>query len=311
MKAFARAPAKAILLGEHFVVHGGGAMAVALDRGMEATAERQADDSLVSLDTGHRVALSHARGFMLPVSAALADFMKEHSLHGVRVSLKSSIPSAAGLGSSASSSVAAVAAAAELFRVRLSQDELYAHAMKAEQLVHGNASGTDVFVSVAGGAVHVKGGKRTRLEHFPRFQLMLCDSGISRNTGQMVTKVSGFRSSNGELFSGLQAAVDSLVEACVKVTGVSGLRLLAQAMNLDHEALKIVGASSPTLDHMVWEARRSGFEGAKLTGAGGGGCVVGVSARNASRSLSKFSKLFANAFLSKVPGEGVTSWKGS
>jgi mevalonate kinase len=52
-------------------------------------------------------------------------------------------------------------------------------------------------------------------------------------------------------------------------------------MYQNHELLRKIGVSHPKLDYLVDVARRAGALGAKLTGAGGGGCVI-VLVRSAS-----------------------------
>ncbi len=47
-------------------------------------------------------------------------------------------------------------------------------------------------------------------------------------------------------------------------------------MNINHGFLAALGVSSPELDMMVHASRRAGALGAKLTGAGGGGCMVAL-----------------------------------
>ncbi|MEM3186285.1 MAG: mevalonate kinase [Conexivisphaerales archaeon] len=305
----ASAPGKVILLGEHFVVYGGQAIAVAIDKGVIAEASIDQKNSIMLIDSKLQLESSQEKNFLEPVSLALDHFMKEYSLRGIRLVLKSNIPSSAGLGSSAASSVAAIAAAAELFGIRLSDSELYDHAIIAEQLVHKRPSGLDVFVSISGGAVKIKQGKRFRVDDFPSFQLMVCDSKVKRNTGSMVEKVSEFKNQNGDVFKALQTAVDSLVGMVESIRRRSQLALLANAMNLNHEALRIIGASTPLLDKMVIEARSAGYNGAKLTGAGGGGCIIALAISQPKAAFKKFSAIYDNAFLANVSTRGVHSWK--
>ncbi len=48
-------------------------------------------------------------------------------------------------------------------------------------------------------------------------------------------------------------------------------------MDFNHGLLEALGVSSRSLDNMVWAARDAGDAyGAKLTGAGGGGCIVAL-----------------------------------
>jgi mevalonate kinase len=51
---------------------------------------------------------------------------------------------------------------------------------------------------------------------------------------------------------------------------------LGAAMNENQEQLAWFGVSTPALDRLISAARDAGALGAKLTGGGGGGCVVAV-----------------------------------
>ena len=48
---------------------------------------------------------------------------------------------------------------------------------------------------------------------------------------------------------------------------------LGDLMNINHGLLSAIGVSTIELDDLVYAARREGALGAKLTGAGGGGCL--------------------------------------
>jgi mevalonate kinase len=51
---------------------------------------------------------------------------------------------------------------------------------------------------------------------------------------------------------------------------------LGEIMNLNHHLLGGLNVSSPILDAMCSAARAGGARGAKLTGAGGGGCILAL-----------------------------------
>ena len=52
--------------------------------------------------------------------------------------------------------------------------------------------------------------------------------------------------------------------------------MLGELMNIDHELLCSIGVSCRELDNLVYAAREAGAFGAKLTGAGGGGCMIAL-----------------------------------
>lgn len=306
--AVAKAPAKAILLGEHFVVHGGSALAVALDRGVTAISyPSRGESKIYSEDTNTSSTIDQAEGFLSPVAASLRSFLSEEGIDGVSISLKSEVPANAGLGSSAASSVAALSSVARLFDVKLSKDKLYDYAMIAERMVHGRPSGIDVFVAIYGGLVYMK--KSRKVIPSKHFSLVVTYSGIQRKTGEMIRRVSEYAEREKKSFRNLLKAIDSLVKDSAEALKEGEIGVLAGAMNFNHEALRIIGASNEVLDSMVRDARRLGFLGAKMTGAGGGGCIICLPGTDEVSKFEALRSLYPDSFLCSLPGEGVRSWK--
>jgi mevalonate kinase len=196
---------------------------------------------------------------------------------------------------------------ATLFNSPLDPAQLYEYAMIGEKLVHGRPSGIDAFVSINGGLVKVRGNKR-EVVGCPPFWLMVSDSGESRNTGDMVRRVSEYRNMNRESFETLLRATEALVDDSVEALRRGDISILAQGMNFNQEALRLVGASTEKIDTMVRTARAVGFTGAKLTGAGGGGCIIAVQAPDPQKSFENFRANYPSSFLCSVPGEGVKTW---
>jgi mevalonate kinase len=310
LKFHARAPGKVILLGEHFVVHGNPALAAAIDRGVEAEAESNPDDVVVSKDLGLECAIRSPSGQLKPVATALQRLMDERSLKGVKVTINSSIPMGAGLGSSAASSVAALAAVGGFFRVTVSHDTLFNLGMISERIVHGNPSGVDVYVAVQGGLVYFKGRSRKVVSLRQRYPVMVSCTGTERNTGEMVARVAKFKEANPPLYRTLAKASEKLVEDCKKALEKGDSRVIPESMNFHQQALKSMGVSNPELDSLIKEARLAGFAGAKLTGAGGGGCMIGwPGVVRFEDTFQGFHAKHPNSFLSYIPSEGVTTWE--
>jgi len=76
-------------------------------------------------------------------------------------------------------------------------------------------------------------------------------------------------------------------------------------MNFDHGLLESLGVSSRSLDAMVWAARRAEAHGAKLTGAGGGGCIVALDPTAETETALRFTPGCEEAFRAELAEEGV------
>jgi mevalonate kinase len=77
---------------------------------------------------------------------------------------------------------------------------------------------------------------------------------------------------------------------------------LGSLMNRNHELLRQIGVSTPKLDKLVVVARKAGAVGAKLTGAGGGGCMIALcddkkARSNIARELRKVGGTIYNVSL--------------
>jgi mevalonate kinase len=289
------------------VVHGNPALAAALDRGVEAEAISCPDDIVVSKDLGLECRVREPSGQLKPVAAALQKLLDDRSLNGVKVTIKSSLPVSAGLGSSAASSVAALAAVGAFFGVTVSHDTLFDYGMISEKLVHGNPSGVDVYVAVHGGLVYFKGRRRKSVPLTQRFPIMVSCTGIERNTGELVSRVAKFKESSPALYRTLAKASEKLVEDCMKALEKGDPGVLPPSMNFHQQALKSMGVSSPELDSLVKEARLAGFVGAKLTGSG---CIIGwPGTARFEDSFEGFNAKHPNSFMSYIPSEGVTTWE--
>ena len=76
-------------------------------------------------------------------------------------------------------------------------------------------------------------------------------------------------------------------------------------MNFNHGLLEALGVSSRSLDTMVWAARDAGALGAKLTGAGGGGCIVALDPTPETKTALEFTPGCEQAFRAELDTEGV------
>jgi mevalonate kinase len=146
----------------------------------------------------------------------------------------------------------------------------------AESVFHGKPSGIDAAAASRGGigAYHKQTGWQT-LTCGARIDLCIGLSGKSHDTGALVAGV-------GQLCEGTPVArrlvetLGDLARAGTEALVAGDLATLARIFNMAHGLLGGLGVSSPELDDLVHTARAAGADGAKLTGAGGGGAVIAL-----------------------------------
>src|SRR5436309_1008204 len=155
-----RAPAKIILIGEHFVVLGAPALAMAVNLYSTARASRnetgkvevEATLPLRLVDSGESRAVKSEELLKPLRMAAEVVLDRVHgNTRGVHVQVECNIPIGAGLGSSASTSVAIIAAVAKSQGVQLGKKEIFRLAYKPETLIHNKPSGVDQATTTYGG----------------------------------------------------------------------------------------------------------------------------------------------------------------
>ncbi len=305
MKAFAEAPSKAIITGEHFVVHGSWALAAALPRRVRVEMRAAPAFRVVSDKFGG------GSRQLLPVSRVVESMARDFgATPSVSVSISSDVPGGAGLGSSAATMVAVAAAFSKFNSLGLRIEEVVRCAMVGEQNIHGRPSGIDPTVCAYGGVVLFRTGsppKKLTLEGSR--SLILSYSGMKRQTRGQIGRVSRMKNKYPGMFSTLAGGISELsIDASEKLRAgdMQGLGIL---LTLNHAVLMSLGVSNGTLDGMVDLLLSMGSYGAKLTGAGGGGSVLAVAPEAKEKSIvSGLTARGFETFRVSVPAEGVKSW---
>ncbi len=323
MRACATAPGKTILLGEHFVVYGEPAIVAAIDRRAKVTAEELPGTAIhVASDLGifgtfegevfnTSSGQEGVRNTLEPAKIAAQSVLNHSNLkRGVSLRIESEIPVAVGLGSSSAISVATVAAVGQLFDVSLSSEEIFSLSLDAERFVHGNPSGIDQRVSTFGGILLYRKGERTTEIRCPvDLPLVIINTGKNRNTGILVESVRSLRERHPAVMGQLTRAAGGLVDEGVAALSTGDLKAFGELMYINHGLLVSAGVSIEALDRLVYAAKASGALGAKLTGAGGGGCVVVLCEPGAQTEVAEGMKeAGGEPMIVEKTGTGVQTW---
>jgi len=274
------APGKMILLGEHAVVFGQPAIAVAVNLRLRCRMEPATSSTLNG--------------------APLSEISHSYVHHAIRLSghegplaltTASEIPSGSGLGSSAAVSTSLLALLLSR-RGSFSGEDVARKAFEVELAVQGRASPVDTSTSVHGRGVLIdnapgenllwriqKDSREWYVHHcdVPRLTFVIGFTGIRASTGPLVAKVKRYH--DRTVFA------RDIIQEIGQLTreGITRLRRgdavgLGELMTKDHRLLTILGVSSPELDRLVSAALPDSY-GAKLTGAGGGGSMIALTDR--------------------------------
>jgi mevalonate kinase len=192
------------------------------------------------------------------------------------------LPGFSGLGASAASSVAIARAITQELGMQLSNEQINAAAYEAEKAYAGNPSGIDNTAATYGGVMWFKknpAGGQDLVEkiHIKRpVEIVIGSTGKVANTKAMVEGVADRKKANPAKYDPLFKQAESLAVAGRKALEAGDLKKVGDLMNENHRILQEIGVSSKELDLLVDMARKQGAFGAKLTGGGGGGCMVAL-----------------------------------
>lgn len=288
----AESPAKVILFGEHFVVGGNSAISMTIDLPTVVTVEPQDSNQIhiTSLDLGSEATFSpdgklnassgpKAEVTLRPIFEAANFTLRriEHPGRGLRLAVKSRVPIGMGLGSSAATAVATVSAVATLLGSSLSREQVFEAAYSLETMVHGQPSGIDQATVTYGGLISYRRGRvDARLQASKPPFLIIGNTGKRRSTGEFVGRVTKLRQTQPQEYGKIASDAQRISENAVEALRKGSTQALGALMNENQRLLELVGVSSAELEKLISAARSAGALGAKLTGGGGGGCMIAL-----------------------------------
>ena len=312
LKSKASAPGKVILFGEHFVVYGVKTILCAINKRVTVTAEKIAGEK-ISIKSNIGNLILEANKPISEINSPLKPFyylankMIQNQNTGIEIIVESDIPLGVGLGSSSACCVAGAAAISRLFG-NTSRGEILKLAIAAEKTIFQNTSGADCTVCTYGGIMEYdKEYGFTKIESEPNFHLVIANSKIEHSTELVVAKVKQFKEKNEAEFSKLCNDESKLVEDALKLLKENN-KELGQKIIQNQKYLETIGVSNERLRDMIQIGQKSSF-GAKITGAGGGGCILAlVDESNLEQSIKEFKDNNYECFSVKIDFKGLDTF---
>ncbi|MGB3907966.1 MAG: mevalonate kinase [Methanomethylovorans sp.] len=293
------APGKIYLFGEHAVVYGESAICCAVDLRTRVQASSN-DTILISSDQGD-TGLDHDR---YPyISSVIEEMSKMTDIKGVKLRIDSDIPVGSGLGSSAAVTIATIQALNLLFGCNLGPEDIATLGHSIERKIQGAASPTDTYVSTMGGVVIVPVKKKLNIIDCG---IVIGNTGKFSSTRQMVSDVALLKKRYPEMIDPILSTIGRISMTGEELVIKQEYRPIGELMNINQGLLDAISVSGPELADLIYAARSAGAYGAKITGAGGGGCMIALSQLpDMEKVASAITRAGGEAIVTRITEHGV------
>lgn len=297
------APGKLMLFGDHAVVYGRPCIVTAVGQRMKATVELtqepffqlNAPDVTVenykkSMDQLGQGDIPKGAKF---IEIALNNFLTHTRrrlawLNGIKVTTKSEFNAQFGFGGSSTSTVCVIKALSELTGAKLANEPIFKLAYKTVLDIQGVASGFDVAAAIYGGTLYfVIGGKVIKPLNITSLPLIVGYTGIKADTVTLVKQVKEKAKRFPKVIDNIYTSIEDLVNLAEKTLVKGDFRAAGELMNFNQGYLESLGVGSKELADMIYAAREAGAYGAKLSGAGGGDCMIALAPQRSKKAVEQ------------------------
>jgi len=196
----------------------------------------------------------------------------------------------------------------EFFLTDEDKDVINNWAFQGERIIHGTPSGVDNTVSVHGGVIQFKRGEDVKiLNQLPPVKMLITDTKVTRSTKLLVAHVAELKNNFPGVVNPIIAAIDGIAKKLaaliIEIQDLSDPEASSKRffdtfkflVDMNQYLLCGLGVGHPTIDKIQSTAKEYGLP-SKLTGAGGGGCVIsllppGISAEKIAELEGKLQKM--------------------
>jgi mevalonate kinase len=229
----------------------------------------------------------------------------------VTICIDSEIPIGGGLGSSSAFCVALTGALYYNSDNKPDKKFICNKSVEVERVINKNTSGVDCSICTYGGlGIYNKshGFKKIGADMHD-FPFLVVDTGIPHNTSDMVNKVKRIKENDAEYFSILCNQYESIFNLSLKSLKTKNLESLGTLMDENHSILRKLSLSNPVIEKVIKICQSGGTYGTKITGSGGGGCLLSLVDKKdktlTKRLLKKLDDLKLNHFFVNPDDAGI------
>ncbi len=285
-----RAPGKIILSGEHSIVHGASAIAVAVNQyanwTIQSTQKPGITLSLTNLNTRQHYSLNQLNLlyhtylslqetshhppsesdhiYLYSIAYFLKCYLKDAHSIALHLSLDSQIPIGAGMGSSAATLSALQIALHQHFKVNYNHLKITELTAQFEKIQHGCISQIDSRIVTSGGIIEVYNQQATPFKCNLNHQWRLIFTGIPESTTGACVSYVKQHFTHSAIWSEFQAVTSALKHAL----GIESFQLIREALMHNQTLLNSLKIVPHKIQHFIDQLEASGNIAAKITGAG-------------------------------------------
>ena len=243
--------------------------------------------------------------FALPFTYMLGNAFLRSGFRPMKIDITSDVPKHSGLGSSSSIFTALANELNEFLRLKLSINGVADLANAGDTIVHGKPSGIDVNTCALGGFLRFRRSEGAQHIRIPNpIGAVISNTLVKKDTGEMIARVAkayaSDRSGVDEVFDDMQEAAFAGMDALQSGDFVK----LGAEFDRAQGCFKRLGLATKETDEIIAFAKKNKAYGAKITGAGGGGCVL-IMAPSPSKLVPLLNKLGYPSFETRLGVEGV------
>lgn len=311
-------PGKLMLFGEHAVVYNRPCIVTAVDQRMFVEIKTIREEKLLvnAPDVGVRRYLKRIESLSqgeIPkgvrfIETGVRNFFQKHKIkQGIEIKTQAGFSAEFGFGGSSAVTVATLKGLSELFKIKLNNKQLFDLAYKTVLDIQGVGSGFDLAAAIWGGVIYfVTGGKEIVSLKAKNLPLVVGYTGIKADTPTMVKKVAVLRKNYKKLVDSIFDQISLLTNKAKVVLLKGNFKKAGDLMNLNQGLLNALGVNTKELADLIFAAREAGAWGAKLSGAGGGDCMVAlVPGKNRKTVEEAIKKAGGRVLKVKPNAEGV------
>jgi mevalonate kinase len=313
-----KAPGKTILFGEHAVVYGYPAIAMAISVNSQCKiTETNHQKVIINLEDynasyeGKTIAslASKVPSKNSQIIKCLEMFKEQYGieLQNIAISLSSKLFPSAGLGSSASIAVSLTQAINRYYGFGLSKSEINDFAYTQEKIVHGSPSGIDNNICTYGNAIYFQDGNFEFIEVPEDLTLLISYTNVEHDTKEAINRIKQLKEHEPQKTTEYLERIGEITEQARKEINKGNIQKIGRLMNRNNDYLSKLQVSNEAIDNIVNISRENGAWGSKLTGAGLGGCVITLGDRT---TLNKIQSILTQegykSFIADNDTKGVS-----